>query len=318
MRGDQGVAWLGKELREPSAFKMLSDGSLGGDVQTMLTLLKNFTGKHHEEVVRRQELLGEDAETARKFSQHHDGRHAGQSGENWLSNAATPQGCVGLVQAMKQLQYIAPVAWGYMPGRPVALSDTQVFHMLDAVKGTWPLPSQKNAREYTSMDVGRLYWTLGVVLHRFQNLPLGPTAFASMLRKQGANTQTMWEKLGLADHRHFATLVERLSRLYKPIMPPPSWAPSGTKMLWPFVFVHVCEYSETLKDPKVGKDGIRCVLAGKLTKAEEVAVKDITLALVKHGWPPGTKGRCHMSIVVETVLKMRSAPVLEVAPRQRA
>ena len=202
VRGDQGVAWLGEELRKPSAFKMLSDGSLGGDVQTMLTLLKNFTGKHHEEVVRRQELLGEDAETARKFSQHHDGRHAGQSGENWLSNAATPQGCVGLVQAMKQLQYIAPVAWGYMPGRPVALSDTQVFHMLDAAKGTWPLPSQKNAREYTSMDVGRLYWTLGVVLHRFQNLPLGPTAFASMLRKQGANTQTMWEKLGLADHRH--------------------------------------------------------------------------------------------------------------------
>ena len=139
-----------------------------------------------------------------------------------------------------------------------------------------------------------------------------------MLRKQEANTQTMWEKLGLADHRHFATLVERLSRLSKPIMPPPSWAPPGTKMLWPFVFVHVCEYSETLKDPKVGEAGIRCVLAGKLTKAEEVAVKDITLALVKHGWPPGTKGRCHMSIVVETVLKMRSAPVLEVASRQRA
>ena len=95
-----------------------------------------------------------------------------------------------------------------------------------------------------------------VVLHRFQDIGRGTSLLSEFAigsyrfcihapQTRGQHANHVGE-VRLGRPQALATLVERLSRLFKPFMPLPSWAPPGTKMLWPFVFVHVCEYSETL------------------------------------------------------------------------
>ena len=80
----------------------------------------------------------------------------------------------------------------------------------------------------------------------------------------------------------------------------PSWAPAESSMVWVQVAVHICEYSQTLAD--LGSANIQQVLkTPPAAKEVDLIVERIT-ELMNGG---STDGRCHMALVVETLLEAR-------------
>ncbi len=186
---------------------------------------------------------------AAKFSQHKDGRHAGQSGKAWVQVLRDAEPARGLAQAIENVVSVAPCALARCPpDQPVTLSDAQMSALHTSALGTWPFVGSKWAGDYTSMDVGRLWWTSGVVLGNLAAQRLGPQSFELLLKMQGSGTRKLYSELGV-DKDVFDAIHTELTLKARPQQPPPAWsAPASQTVLSPGVLVHVCEYAVTCKD----------------------------------------------------------------------
>ena len=90
---------------------------------------------------------------------------------------------------------------------------------------------------------------------------------------------------------------------------PPWTAAAAANILWPFLEVLICEFSRTRKDQCIIRaGGLEKALRGNLTAQEMTAVSAKIAVLVAEGASnhDGERGRCHMSLVVGAVLKLRS------------
>ncbi len=286
VRGTEGARWLRTLLIEPSFFKLLSDSTMNRTADTLRELATALVEAHHMEESKRQETLGETRERSRRFSQHREGRHASQSGLRWLAEAATDQGAAALAATIDRLDAIIPGVWSWQPPlRPRQLSGEIVKELFDAVKGCWPMPDGQHAAAYTSMDVTRLYYASLVVLGRVAPAAIQQPVFDAVLEMQAGPTTQMFEQLNMTYSR-FRTLERQLqSSVRCAARPIPEWAPAGVAVLWPFIFVHLCECASTCKDPVVGDEGIQRALAKPLTKAERSAVEAKVEELLSVGHP---------------------------------
>ena len=178
---------------------------------------------------------------------------------------------------------------------------------------------------YTSMDLGRLCWTCGVAMGQYANQRLDEDTFQSLVRMQGKKTQKMYADLGI-DHVGFSALQQSLMDTATSLTCPPEWAALDShSVLFPGLLVHVCEYSETCSDVKVGRGGILLATSRPLSATEQAGVKTRVDRLVQRGKGDarGEGGRCHMSLLVETVMGYRggsvaAADLLTAAPAPRA
>ena len=164
-----------------------------------------------------------------------------------------------------------------------------------------------HAGTYTSMDVGRLFWTFGVAMGQYGNQHLDKETFRILVSMQGSNTQKLYAELGI-DHTAFSALHRSLANSAVSWNPPPEWAaPESRSVLFPGLLVHVCEYSETCGDVRVGRAGILLATSKALSHPERIAVRLRVDSLLEQGKgnTRGQRGRCHMSLVVETVMDFR-------------
>lgn len=163
-------------------------------------LLQNLVEAHRVEAQQR----GGDS----KFSQHREGRHAGQSGSWWLEEAATEEGTRSLLACAGRMAEVLPV-WGWKPPAAAAggsrglssaaergiaqhaLTDAGLAALLKAGQGVFPMPGGRTAGTYTSMDLGRLCWTSAVLLNLTAPVPLGEESFETFMKMQGRNTRRM-------------------------------------------------------------------------------------------------------------------------------
>ena len=201
----------------------------------------------HEAEVQRQG----GSDEAKMFSQHREGRHAGQSGVWWLQAAATPDGAAGLRMCAARLTAILPLGW-LQPARPTALTDAAMSDLLCTCQGIFPFAREATAGDYTAMDLGRLAWMMALLLGKVVAAPLGTLSFNTVMHMQGAATKRAWKQRGIDEHT-FQLLEWRLRDAVaraatKERLPMPSWTPAKSSMVWVQVAVHICEYSQTLVD----------------------------------------------------------------------
>ena len=91
IRGVEGAAWGLGCLLQPSLCDVLEDTRLPA-AAIMLQEIARFLLAQHELEEQRLVLAGAAPVLAAKFSQHHEGRRAGQSGRHWLLAAASVGG----------------------------------------------------------------------------------------------------------------------------------------------------------------------------------------------------------------------------------
>ena len=294
IRGILGVRWLSLELATPESVRLLTSI----DPTAMDSLLAAMVAAHAAEVQRRG-----GSDEAKMFSQLREGRHAGQSGGRWLEAAATPDGTAGLRMCAARLTATLPFGW-LQPVRPMALTDAAMSNLLSTCKGIFPFVHDTTAGDYTAMDLGRVAWMMALLLGKVVAAPLGALSFNTLMHMQGAATKRAWKQMGI-DAQTFRSLEWRLrdavaGAATKERLPMPSWAPSESSMVWVQVAVHICEYSQTLAD--LGSANIQQVLkTPPAAKEVDLIVERIT-ELMNGG---STDGRCHMALVVETLLEAR-------------
>ena len=293
----QSQAWQLLVDPRPEAFKQL------------LVLLNT---RHGVAVHVRSQAEGEEA---RKFSQHREGRHAGMSGAQWLAEAGSDRCiwqlgvCLAALAPLLQVNsFEVGPAWAaasVSPHGAKSLSDEMLATMVSAVSGHFPLPGGRSADKYTSMDVMRVAWMIAVISGRLHGDDLGPLAFEAMLLAQAAGTRQVWKKMGVGTYTQFiamqSKLCEAVAQGAAAYPGPPAWATCGTAMLWPQVFVHICECSQALKD--LGLDTVRATISQTITEAERGTLSQFILDL-RSGRVP-THGRASMSLVIQELCRMR-------------
>ena len=294
IRGILGVRWLSLELATPESVRLLTSI----DPTAMDSLLAAMVAAHAAEVQRRG-----GSDEAKMFSQLREGRHAGQSGGWWLEVVATSDGTASLRMCAARLTAILPLGW-LQPARPTALTDAAMSDLLCTCKGIFPFAHEATAGDYTAMDLGLLAWMMALLLGKVVAAPLGTLSFNTVMHTQGAGTKRAWNLMGInADT--FQLLERRLRDAVaiaatKEQLPMPSWAPAELSMVWVQVAVHICEYSQTLVD--LGSANVQRALKKPPDAKEVELIMERTTELMNGG---STDGRCHMALVVETLLKAR-------------
>jgi len=311
VRGVLGIPWVAKQLLEEEAWHLLVDPRPEAFVE-MIVLLNV---RHGEAVHAQSETVA--SEEARKFSQHREGRHASMSGAFWLAEVANERcayqlgTCLAALEPVLQLsqsrvgQGPAPAAASISRRQAKELSDEMLAQAVTAVSGLFPLPGGRTADKYTAMDMSRMAWMMAVIAGRLHGGDLGPLAFQAMLHAQSKGAQQVWETLGVSKHSEFAALQSKLreavSQGAAAYPGPPAWAACGAALLWPQAFVHVCEYSQAIKD--WGQDIMHSATRQPITPQERDMLSQFALAL-RNG-EVRTHGRTSMSLMIEELLRQR-------------
>ena len=214
------LAWMhacmhkhAQELQKPQAWQQLATV----DFNVFQRLVQQLIEAHDAEA--QQEGRND------KFAQHHEGRHAGMSGRWWLQEAVTQQGLRSLEVCVGRIAEALPV---FGIGATSMVDVAPVHHLIDdglaAVfrvgHGLFPMPQGKTAGDYTSMDLGRLCWTIAVLLGLTEPVPLGEKSFKVLMQMQGKNTQRIemedwqgypriFEHDWLRKHGQFSTMQSR-------------------------------------------------------------------------------------------------------------
>lgn len=178
-----------QEMNKPLCRQQL----LSGAAEDWQAFLQSLVEAHHMEV----ECQGGNT----KFSQHHEGRHAGQSGHWWLEEAATEHGAQALSRCIAHMAVALPV-FGWKPSAMVAeggapqhcLTDAGLAALLRVGLGRFPMPGGKFAGSYTSMDLGRLCWTVAVLMGLTAKAPLGKQSCRLFLKMQGKGARRICHK----------------------------------------------------------------------------------------------------------------------------
>ena len=189
IRGRDGGLWGTEELLRPPLDAVLEDTRAAGNAAVLQEAALGLLRAHTAEETKRV-FEGQTAESAAKFSQHKEGRHAGQSGKRWLQAAASAVEAQALASGLALAQTLLPQLWlGSEPGaeaRPMPPND--VIALTSIFKARWPFPGHREnalGHNYCAMDVGRLLYYAaaadGVVLPQ----PLNQKAFQKVLAKQG-------------------------------------------------------------------------------------------------------------------------------------
>ena len=311
VRGVLGIPWVAEQLSQEWAWRLLVDPR----PEAFVELLVLLNTQHGEAVHARSQAVA--SEEARKFSQHREGRHAGMSGGFWLAEAANERcvyqlgTCLAALEPVLQLsrsgvgQGPAPAAASASRHHAKELSDEMLAQTVTAASGLFPLPGGRAADKYTAMDMSRMAWMMAVIAGRLHGGDLGPLAFKAMLHAQSPGARKVWEVLGVGKHSELAALQSKLREAVAQgaaaYPGPPAWAACGAALLWPQVFVHVCEYSQAIKD--WGRDVVRSATTQPITPAEQGVLSQFVLDL-RSGEVP-THGRASMSLMIEELLRQR-------------
>ena len=306
VRGVLGIPWLAKQLLEEQAWHLLVDPRPEAFIE--LIILLNV--RHGEAVHSQSRVVA--SEEARKFSQHREGRHAGMSGAFWLAEVANERcvhklgTCLAVLEPVLQLSQ-SRAGRGSALSRHQAkeLSDEMLAQAVTAVSGHFPLPGGHAADKYTAMDISRVAWMMAVITGRLHGGDLGPLAFQAVLHAQSAGVQKVWRAIGIRTHSEFMTLQSKLRAAVAQgaaaYPGPPAWAACGAALLWPQVFVHICEYSQAIKE--WGRDIMHSATTQPITRQEQAAL--LQLALDLRNGEVRTRGRTSMSLMIEELLRQR-------------
>ena len=109
-----------------------------------------------------------------------------------------PRRCIYLAQSICCLRTVLPGLWTGARQSQV-LDDADLMELIRVVKGSWPLPRGAFARDYTSMDVGRLVASTAMSLGflAMKDVGLSDEAFQTLKQRQASKTTKMWDTLGL-------------------------------------------------------------------------------------------------------------------------
>ena len=304
MRGAVGVRWAMPILLEPAHLRQLADTGPGDKVRVLHGLILTLLDRHNEEE-RRLCLAGEEAEEARKFSQHRFDRHAGQSGKAWLEEASAHP--ARLEAALSSLAACLPGVWSGSRSEQ-SLDDVGWKDLLSAVYGLWPMVGERGANDYTAMDVGRLSGVMPIILQQMPRSSFGRKSFALSAKQQGKAATETWKSFGVNSAQSFLALEARLHAAALQVAPEfgksPEWAQPDA-VCSPMVCVALCEYGET------EVDHVPMHVLDKPPNDGELQAIRQRMALLSHdgrGSPTdSTGGRCYMSILTEVLAKQRGA-----------
>ena len=257
IRGREGALWGTEQLLRPPLDAVLDDTRAAGNAAVLQEAALGLLRAHTAEETNRV-FEGQAAELAAKFSQHKEGRHAGQSGKRWLQAAASAVEAQALASGLALAQTLLPQLWlGSEPGaeaRPMPPKD--VIALTSIFKARWPFPGENAlGHNYCAMDVGRLLYYAaaadGVVLPQ----PLSQKAFQKLLARQGRTVRVFLRRIGF-DFKHYCALETGLVEKAKAHEPPPPWAASASgTVMWPGLFCLLCEYLQTIDE--FGIDTVR-------------------------------------------------------------
>ena len=264
MRGEKGARWGTDVLLRPPLDAVLQDTRAAGHAAALQQLAAGLLRAHEAE---EQKLIlgGVPAERARMFSQHHEGRHAGQSGKSWLEAAESGTAARALAGGLGLAQTLLPQLWqGSQAGaaaQPMRPED--VLELTSIFKGRWPFVGEKPSSPgegklggmYTSMDVGRLMYYAGVADGVVEPQPLTQAAFQKVLKQQGRTVRHFARRVGLG-FTHYSVLETGLVEKARAHAPPPPWAASASrKPMWPGLWCILCEYLQMIEE--LGIDAVR-------------------------------------------------------------
>ena len=269
--------------------------------------------QHGEAVLARS--VAEGAEEARKFSQHREGRSCRHGGAQWLAEAGNERCvyqlgvCLAALGPLLQVNpFRAGRAWTTASASQhgaETVSDEMLAKMVTAVSGHFPLPGERSADKYTSMDVMRAAWMMAVIDGRLKGADLGPLAFQAMLLAQSAGAQQVWQKMGIGTRAQFVAMQNKLrgavAQGAAAYPPPPTWAACGATLPWPQVFVHICECSQAIKE--LGPDTVHAAMSQPITEAERGALSQFILDL--RSGRVLTHGRASMTLVIQELRRQR-------------
>ena len=254
IRGQEGVRWATECLLRPPLDAVLQDTRAAGQAATLQELAVGLLRMHESEEQKRT-FEGVPAEEAAKFSQHHEKRHAGQSGKHWLRAASSAAAAQSLAGGLALAQTLLPQLWlGSEPGaaaQPMRPED--VIELTSMFKGRWPFPGEGAAGgDYSAMDVGRLLFYAAAADGVVAPQPLTETAFQAVLAQQGKTVRLFARRVGLG-FQQYSALERGLVEKAKAHEPPPPWAASASGVpMWPGTFLLVCEYAQTLEEVGIG------------------------------------------------------------------
>ena len=253
IRGYEGVRCATQVLLESQAPEaVLQDSRVVGQAPVVQEAALGLVRAHEAEEQRRV-FKGQAAVPAARFSQHNEGRHAGQSGKLGLESVSA-RSSQALAGGIALAQTLLPQLWLGSEGGASAeeMQPDDVCQLVVVVKGRWPLAAwageEKRGGDYSAMDVGRLLYYAaaadGVLLPSL----LTETVLEMLLGKQGKAVKDLARAIGFV-FAHYQLLEAGLSRKAKAHELAPSWAaPASARPMWPGVFICLCAYHQTLTE----------------------------------------------------------------------
>ena len=109
-RGVDGTRWAAQVLQRPPFSVLLQDTRAACAGPVLQQVVRGLLTAHEEEE-HRLIFAGEAAESAARFSQHHEGRHAGQSGKFWLEAAESAVSASQMAMCLALVQTLLPQLW---------------------------------------------------------------------------------------------------------------------------------------------------------------------------------------------------------------
>lgn len=220
IRGEQGVEWATRQmLVERRLQEVLEDTRFafaGRSLQEAIMILR----RAHDDEVQKRVFDGEAVAVANRFSQHKDGRHAGQSGKHWLEAAAAAASADRLAAIIARCLQFLPPLWTPHNDRehePPPLSDDALLELTHVAWKQWPMPSAgaaggaRTGGDYTAMDVGRLIYITAVADGAIAPATLSKPVFESLMKRQSLHVRQFCAELRF-DERDFNHLQAELSQ----------------------------------------------------------------------------------------------------------
>ncbi len=142
------------------------------------------------------------------------------------------------------------------------------------------------------MDVGRLYWLAQATYGR--HVDLDSDGYLQVLKAQKEDEETM-SAFGVTDYTAFMKLHDELATCSRNLLDKPSWASTVKDLMWPMVFVAVCETRQLLAKYKPS------VVMQCLNSEKDVEEKARAQLLHLTTSPGGQGGQCFTIDIVESL-----------------
>ncbi len=297
VRGRMGVPWLGTVLQEARVRQDL----LSGDHVAFFQRVSQQLLKEHTRESRKQ------GHPKRNWAGHLEGRHKLMSGRVFLDALATRAGWQGAAESAVCLE--TPVRY-VLRAQGEAMPSLVLEQLLTALLGRLVLciirGKPQRAGQYTSMDGGRAVWMWAVRSGRCQSAPLTPRVFRWVLGAQSRRCRKQLRQAGVtsADALELKRVALEKAR------------GGGRPVLWPSVFVHMCEWGQAVCDPRLGGARVKQVLLAPQS-AYRAAVEEKMAELAAGA--SGTQD-CHtVQVLLAALTSLTTVAVLPAEPlRQTA